>query len=113
MTSISTKSFPTPWAYEFNPYTAQDGSEIPAYVVLDAEGDTILDTNENTPAELQEAIARLACVTPEMAACLHAALHELRGWMSMFPDGSNQTPLVIEEIERVLAESQGANPNRL
>lgn len=37
------------WTVEYLPYTAQDGHEIPAYRVADADGTAICETNENAP----------------------------------------------------------------
>ena len=64
MTSTTTHS-PTPWSYEYNPYRVrrgQDGieSELPAFEVFDDDGDKVFDTNEDTPAEQQEANAVIA-----------------------------------------------------
>ncbi|HLN26698.1 MAG TPA: hypothetical protein VK395_03080 [Gemmataceae bacterium] len=61
-----TKHSPEPWAYDYNPYTGHDGSEIPAFQVLDAECDKVFETNEDTPAELQEANACLGAAAPEL-----------------------------------------------
>ena len=58
------KHTPGPWTYEYNPYTAQDGHEIPAYQVHGAE--KVFDTNEDRPAEEQEANARLGAAAPEL-----------------------------------------------
>ena len=64
------KHSPQPWAYEYNPYTAQDGSEIPAFQVYDADGDKVFDTNEDTPGDLQETNARLGSTAPRLLASL-------------------------------------------
>jgi hypothetical protein len=73
MTSTTTHS-PTPWTYEYNPYTLQRGDaateELPAFEILDAEQNRIFDTNEDTPPELQEANARLASSAPRLLAAL-------------------------------------------
>ena len=68
---------PAPWAYEYNPYTVRSeasplgvGADIPAYEVFDAEGNKVFDTNEDTPAELQEANACLASAGPRLLAAL-------------------------------------------
>lgn len=49
---------PGPWVYQYNPYTSQDGKEIPAFEVYGEE--KVCDTNEDRPCEEQEANARLA-----------------------------------------------------
>jgi hypothetical protein len=64
------KHSPQPWAYEYSPYTAQDGGEIPAFQINDADGDKVFDTNEDAPAHLQEANARLAGTAPRLLASL-------------------------------------------
>ncbi|TWT35228.1 hypothetical protein KOR34_01160 [Posidoniimonas corsicana] len=61
---------PAPWSYDYSPYRAMDGQEIPAFEVFDVNGDKIFDTNENTPAELQEMNARLAAATPVLCSAL-------------------------------------------
>ena len=74
MTSTTTHS-PTPWSYEYNPYTLQRGDaageELPAFEVFDAEQNKIFDTNEDMPSEIQEANARLASAAPAMLEALH------------------------------------------
>jgi hypothetical protein len=68
---MSTKNHsPAPWAYDYSPYTGHDGSEIPAFEIFDAEGDKVFDTNEDTPAELQEANARLGSTAARLLAAL-------------------------------------------
>jgi hypothetical protein len=73
MTHTTTHS-PTPWSYEYNPYTLQRGDataeELPAFEIFDAEQTKILDTNEDMPCELQEANARLASAAPDLLANL-------------------------------------------
>ena len=70
MTIITTHS-PTPWAYEYNPYTVQRGDaaaeELPAFEIFDAEQNKIFDTNEDMPSEIQEANARLASSAPRLS----------------------------------------------
>jgi hypothetical protein len=68
---------PTPWSYEYNPYTAGSehhphgvGAEIPAFEIVDADYNKIFDTNEDTPCELQEANARIAATSPRLLASL-------------------------------------------
>jgi hypothetical protein len=71
---MTTRYSPTPWTYEYNPYTLQRGDEaaeeLPAFEVFDAEQDKIFDTNEDMPCEIQEANARLAAAAPELLAVL-------------------------------------------
>ncbi len=66
-----------PWGYEYSPYTAGSqyhaggvGAEIPAYQIFDADGNKLFGTNEDTPADLQEANARLTAAAPRLLASL-------------------------------------------
>jgi hypothetical protein len=68
---------PAPWSYEYSPWTIRSehdargvGAEIPAYEIFDADGNKLLDTNENSPANLQEANACLASAAPRLLASL-------------------------------------------
>ena len=63
------KHSPAPWAYEYSPYQGRNG-EIPAFEIVDADCNKVFDTNEDTPAELQEANARLATSAPRLLASL-------------------------------------------
>jgi len=71
------KHSPAPWSYEYSPWKVRSehdargvGAEIPAYEIFDAEGDKVFDTNENSPADLQEANACLAAAAPRLLASL-------------------------------------------
>jgi hypothetical protein len=72
--TITTTHSPTPWTYEYNPYTVQRGDEpgveLAAFEVLDTDGNKLFDTNEDLPSEVQEANARLAASAPELLAIL-------------------------------------------
>lgn len=79
----TTQHSPAPWSYEFSPYTVREagdggadaaGREIPAFEIFDADGTKVFDTNEDTPAGLQEANARLATAAPALLAALRAVL---------------------------------------
>ena len=70
-----------PWGYQYSPYTMSRSAqserdatdtEIPAFEIFDAEGNKIFDTNEDSPAALQEANARLASAAPELLGSLMA-----------------------------------------
>ena len=63
---------PGPWSCEYSPYNGG----IPAYEVIDAEGNTVFDTNERTPAELQEANARLGAAAPKLLEALDYLLEQ-------------------------------------
>jgi hypothetical protein len=60
----TTARTPGPWIYEYSPWKAQDGSEIPAFEVHRAE--KVCDTNESCTVEEQEANARLIAAAPEL-----------------------------------------------
>jgi hypothetical protein len=62
------KHSPSPWSYEYNPYTGRSGAEIPAFEIFDANCDKVFDTNEDTPCELQEANARMGAAAPRLLA---------------------------------------------
>ena len=65
----ATEHSPAPWAYDYSPYRGNNG-EIPAFEIVDADCNKIFDTNEDTPAELQEANARLGSTAPRLLAAL-------------------------------------------
>ena len=76
---MTTKHSPAPWSYQYSPYTVRDpgtdttssvGDELPAFEVFDAEGNKVFDTNEDSPANLQEANACLASAAPKLLASL-------------------------------------------
>src|SRR5258707_8888554 len=85
MTSTITHS-PTPWSYEYSPYTVRTtgngdaGKELPAFEIFDAEGIKILDTNEDLPAEIQETNAILATAAPGLLAVVQAGAELRRKW---------------------------------
>lgn len=68
-TASGTQS-PAPWSHGYSPYTDRDGNDIPAYEISDAEGNKVFDTNEDSPAELQEANACLGAASPRLLAAL-------------------------------------------
>jgi hypothetical protein len=64
---------PEPWSYEYSPWTVRSqcdprgvGAKIPAYEIFDADGNKVFDTNEDTPADLQEANARMGAAAPRL-----------------------------------------------
>jgi hypothetical protein len=75
--SNTTTHSPTPWTYDYNPYTVQRGddaaAELPAFEIFDAEQTKIFDTNEDLPAEIQEANACLVTAAPAMLEALRLA----------------------------------------
>ena len=73
----TTPHSPAPWSYGYNPYTLQkagaDDRELPAFEIFDAEGNKVFDTNEDLPAEIQEANASLATAAPALLEALMLA----------------------------------------
>ena len=75
----TTRHSPAPWGYEYSPYTVRTpgthgtknvGDDIPAFEIFDADGNKLFDTNEDTPADLQEANACLGSAAPRLLASL-------------------------------------------
>ena len=69
------ESSPAPWSHVYSPYRIRQGedgieSELAAFEIVDANGNKIFDTNEDTPPDLQEANARLASSAPRLLAAL-------------------------------------------
>ncbi len=63
------RNSPAPWTYGYSPYQGRNG-EIPAFEIFDADGNKVFDTNEDTPAELQEANARIGAAAPRLLEAL-------------------------------------------
>jgi hypothetical protein len=53
-----------------NPRHQATGRRHPAYEIFDADGNKVFDTNEDTPAELQEANACMGAAAPRLLAAL-------------------------------------------
>jgi len=73
----ATNHSPAPWSYDYSPYTIRSeghplgaSAEIPAFEIFDADSNKVFDTNEDTPAELQEANARMGSSAPRLLASL-------------------------------------------
>jgi hypothetical protein len=62
----------TPWTYDYNPYRAQDGAEIPCFEIVDCDGRRVATTDEDTPHALQEADACLMAGAPALLDALEA-----------------------------------------
>jgi len=80
----ATACSPAPWSYDYDPWTVQSehsplgvGAEIPAYEIFDAHGNKVFDTNEDTPADVQEANARIGAAAPRLLASLVACANLL------------------------------------
>jgi len=56
------------WAFEYLPYIAQDGHEIPCFRIYpeDSPEAFIAQTNEDLPLDIQYANARLIATAPEL-----------------------------------------------
>jgi hypothetical protein len=102
---------PAPWAYEYNPYTLQRGdaaaAELPAFEVFDAEGNKVFDTNEDTPAELQEANACLATAAPDMLEALRLAQSALNT-APRFRVGDTDSYKIAAVVDRAIAKTKSA-----
>ena len=79
-----TQHSPAPWAYEYSAYQGNHG-EIPAFEIFDADCNKVFDTNEDTPADLQEANACLAASAPRLLAslvtCANLLADYVYGWL--------------------------------
>jgi hypothetical protein len=67
-------------SYEYSPYRSQEDKEIPAFEIMDQDGEKVADTNENQPATTQEEIAALFTASPRMLRVLEEAAH-CREWV--------------------------------
>jgi hypothetical protein len=108
----TTRHSAAPWSYEYSPYTVRDagtdatctvGDDLPAFEVFDADGNKVFDTNEDTPAELQEANACLASAAPRLLASLIACADLLADY-----DGSDgEEGEAYREALAAIAEATG------
>ena len=101
---------PTPWTYEYSPYTVQpqasprgDGAEIAAFQILDADGVKVFDTNEDSPAELQEANACLASRAPTLL----AALIVCAGLLADYDEAEGEEGDAYREAVAAIAQATG------
>lgn len=88
-----TQHSPAPWAYGYSPYQGNDG-EIPAFEIFDADGNKVFDTNEDTPAELQEANARLCGAAPELLDALTFFFNIMHDYRSSVEKGYVQLAML-------------------
>jgi hypothetical protein len=108
----TTRHSPAPWGYEYSPYTVRNpgthgtknvGDDIPAFEIFDADGIKVFDTNENTPADLQEANARLASAGPRLLASLIACANLLAD----FDESDGEEGEAYREALAAIAEATG------
>ena len=101
---------PEPWSYEYSPYTVQSdasplgvGAEIPAYEIFDAEGNKVFDTNEDTPADLQEANARMGAAAPRLLSSLITCANLLAD----YDESDGEEGQAYREARAAIAEATG------
>jgi len=109
----TTKYSPAPWGYQYNPYTVRPvgcdsaGTELPAYEILDAEGNKVFDTNEDTPGELQEANACLGAAAPAMLAALRLA-QEALNTAPRFRVGDTDSYRIAASVDKAIEQATAA-----
>ena len=93
---------PAPWNYDYNPYYLQDGTEISAFEICDADQNRLFTTEELTPEELQEANARLAASAP----CLRDALRACVRLLADFDESEGEEGDAYRAAVAVLEQAQ-------
>ena len=101
---------PTPWSYEYSPYIIRlenhphgAGTEIPAFVVFDADSNKIFDSDEDTPREVQEANTRLASAAPRLL----AALVTCANLLADYDESDGEEGEAFHEAVAAIAEATG------
>src|SRR5262245_19987128 len=111
----TTPHSPAPWSYEYSPYTVRDpgtdatssvDDELPAFEVFDADCNKVFDTNEDTPADLQEANARLGSAAPRLLASLITCANLLAD----YDDSDGEEGDAYREAVAAIAEATGRAP---
>jgi hypothetical protein len=109
MTNTLTHS-PAPWSYGYSPYTLQragaDDRELPAFEIFDADHNKIFDTNEDLPADIQEANACLATAAPAMLEALRLAQSALNT-APRFRVGDTDSYQIAAQVDHAIAEATG------
>ena len=107
-----TQHSPAPWGYVYSPYTVRDpgadttctvGDELPAFEVFDADGNKVFDTNEDTPADLQEANACIASAAPRLLASLITCANLLAD----YDESDGEEGQAYREAMATIAEATG------
>ena len=99
----STCSSSSPWSYDYNPHVLQDGTEVPAFEICDAEQNRIFTTEELTPQNQQEANARLAASAP----CLREALRECIRLLADFDESEGEEGVAYRAAAAALEQAEG------
>jgi len=94
---------PSPWSYEYNPYTSRSGAEIPAFEIFDADCNKVFDTNEDTPCDLQEANARIGAAAPRLLATLMTCTNLLAD----YEESEGEEGEAYREALAAIAEASG------
>lgn len=109
MTRTTTYS-PAPWSYGYSPYTLEragdEDRELPAFEVFDADQNKIFDTNEDLPADIQEAAACLAAAAPAMLEALRLAQSALNT-APRFRVGDTDSYKIAAQVDNAIAEASG------
>jgi hypothetical protein len=83
-----------------------DGRALPAFEIFDAEGDKLFDTNEDMPAEIQEANVRLATAALAMLEALRLAQRALNT-APRFRVGDMDSYQIAAQVDNAIAEATG------
>lgn len=110
---------PAPWSYMYSPYTVRDpgtdatsteGDELPAFEVFGADCTKVFDTNEDTPAELQEANARLGSTAPRLLKALVACANLLADYDESEGEEGQAWREAVAAIEAATGDAPDAPP---
>ena len=96
---------PAPWELEYLPYTNQDNHEIPNFRINDAGGDTVCETNENLPADVQEANAWLITAAPDLLAALNNFFNIMHDYDSSVRKG--YVKHAMDQARNAIAKAKG------
>jgi hypothetical protein len=91
------------WAFEYLPWAAQNGREIPCFRIFPEEApeDYIADTNEHLPRDIQEANACLIASAPQL---LKAAVRVVSRWEK------GDLAEAVRELNAAIATAKGYAP---